>query len=171
MFESICQAGGSFVSDSYDTALKKYSKDSIIAVKASGKLASKQIYFLSWKASCDTTILRKSIEKFVSDAIEKAAQENYRTIAFPAIGCGRIGCSISLVAQAMIEEADRQLSIHSISVLFVIQADRMDIYDEFQKQIQLLQSQQSDGGVESISTTVGKGVIEVEQGDITTQKV
>jgi len=152
-------------------ALKNNSKDSVIAVKASGKLESKQIYFLSWKADSDTNILRKSIEKFVSDAIKKAAQENYRSIAFPAIGCGRFGCSISLVAQAMIEEADRQLLMHSISVLFVIQADRVDIYDEFQKQIQLLQSQQSGGGVESISTTVGKGVIEVEQGDITTQNV
>jgi hypothetical protein len=116
-------------------------------------------------------VLKGSIEKFVSDAIQKAAQKNYQSISFPAIGCGKYGCSIDFIAQTMIQEADRQLLKHSISVLFVIQPDRMDIYDEFHKQIQLLQSQQSAGGVEAMSTMVGKGTIEVEQGDITTQKV
>lgn len=47
----------------------------------------------------------------------------------------------------------------------------MDIYNEFYKQIQLIQSQQSAGGIEAISALIGKGTIEVEQGDITKQNV
>ncbi len=151
--------------------MKRNPREPVIAVRATGKLASKQVYFLPWTADSNPRILRKSIEQFVSDAITKAAQGNYRSIAFPAIGCGQYGCSSNLVAQTMIEAADRQLSTHSMSVLFAIQTDRVDIYDEFQKQIHILQSQQSAGEVEEISMTVGKGTIEVEQGDITRQKV
>jgi hypothetical protein len=157
--------------NSYNAELNKNSKASVIAVKAEGQLASKQIYFLPWKVNSDTSILQQSIEKFVSDAIEKAAKEGYQSIAFPAIGCGKYGCSISLVAQAMVEEADRQLLKHGILVLFVIQPERTDIFDEFQKQIHLLQSQQSAGGVEAISTPIGRGIIAVEEGDITSQRV
>jgi hypothetical protein len=171
LFDSICNAGGTSVSDSYKAELSKNPKESIIAVEADGKLASKQIYFLPWKANNDTSVLRRSIETFVSDAIKKAAKDNYQSIAFPAIGCGKYGCSISLVAQAMVEEADRQLLKHGILVLFVIQPERTDIFDEFQKQIHLLQSQQSAGGVEAISTPIGRGIIAVEEGDITSQRV
>ncbi len=148
--------------------MKRNSNDSIIAIRASGTLASRQIYFLPWQADSDARVLQKSIEKFVSNAIEKAVQSNYETIAFPAIGCGRFGCSINLVAQTMIQQADRQLLTHSISVVFVIQPDRMDVYGEFQQQIRSLQLSRD---VEAMSTTVGKGIIEVEQGDITMQKV
>ena len=63
---------------------------------------------------------RRSLKKFVSDAIEKASTDGYKSIAFPAVGCDQIGCSANLVAQAMVEEAKRQISIRSVSVLFVI---------------------------------------------------
>ncbi len=148
--------------------MKRNSNDSIIAIPASGTLASRQVYFLPWKAVSNTRVLQKSIEEFVSNAIKKAAEANYESIAFPAIGCGRFGCSISLIAQAMIREADHQLLTHSISVVFVIQPDRMDVYDEFQQQIRSLQS---SSDAEAMSTMVGKGIIGVEQGDITMQKI
>jgi hypothetical protein len=127
------------------------------------------------------------LEKFVSDAIEKALTEKYKSIAFPAIGCGKFGCSISLVAQAMIGEAQRTLQKHNLSILFVIQPERTDIYDEFQKQINMLQLPSSLSPTPElpqsllipqpaepviiIAVTVNKGTIEVEKGDITAQKV
>ena len=74
--------------------------------------------------------------------MDKAIAENYQTIAFPAIGCGGFACSVSLVAQAMVEEAHRKLQSHTISVSFIIQPQKTNIYDEFQKQIDLLQPQQ-----------------------------
>jgi hypothetical protein len=98
-------------------------------------------------------------------------EERYKSIAFPAIGCGKFGCSISLVAQAMVGEAHRKCRTYNISISFVIQPERTDIYDEFQKQINMVQSQSSCDKWETISATVGKGRIEVEQGDITMQKV
>ncbi len=155
---------------SYNAKLKKNSTTSVIVVKADRQIASDKIYFLPWQANSDTSILQKSIEKFVSDAIEKAVEEKCRSIAFPAIGCGQIGCSISLVAQAMVGEAYRKLEMHNISVSFVIQPERMDVYDEFEKHRNLIQSQSSSNKLRAVCETVGKGIIEVEQGDITKQK-
>ncbi|CAF2928917.1 unnamed protein product [Rotaria sp. Silwood2] len=105
----------------------------------------------------------------MADAIEKAVSENYQSIAFPAIGCGKFDCSISFVAQAMVEKAHRLLAVHPISVSFIIQPERTDIYDEFQKRISLLKQQYSE--MKTVSAKIGKGTIEVEMGDITTQKV
>ncbi len=165
---------------SFNAELNQNPEASVTAVKAEGQLLSKMVYFLRWKMDTDASLLRKSIEKFVSDATEKAVAEKYQSIAFPAIGCGKFGCSISLVAQAMVEEAHRKLQKHGISVSFVIQPERTDIYDEFQKQINLSrqppqqpskQPPQLTEPVKTISATVQKGIIEVEKGDITTQKV
>jgi hypothetical protein len=104
--------------------------------------------------------------------MEKAATDKYRSIAFPAIGCGQHGCSISIVAQTIVEETRRQLAKHPMSVTFLIQPERTDIYDEFQKQIHPIQpTQQLPQEKKKISTRVGKGTIEVEKGNITAQKV
>ncbi len=126
---------------------------------------------MPWTANPDESILQKSIEEFVSDATEKAVEERYISIAFPAIGCGKFGCSTSLVAQAMVGEANRKRRTYNISISFVIQPERTDVYDEFQKQINLIQPQSTCDKSKTISATVGKGRIEVEQGDITMQKV
>ncbi len=171
LFSSICKAGGESVLASYNAEFNKDSAASVIAVKAGGQITSKQIYFLPWKKHADTSALQKSIEKFVSDAIEKVVEDRCRSIAFPAIGCGQLECSVSLVAQAMVGEAYRKLGMHNISVSFVIQPERKDIYDEFEKQRNLIQSQSSSNKLRKISETVGKGTIEIEQGDITKQKV
>jgi hypothetical protein len=156
---------------SYNAKLSKKSSDSLITVKADGELASKRIYFLPWKANTDTSILCKSIQKFVSDAVEKAVKEKYHSIAFPAIGCGQFGCSISLVAQVMVEEAHRKSLMHNISISFIIQPERKDNYNEFKTQISLIETQSSSDTSTTISAPIGKGVIEVEKGDITKQKV
>jgi hypothetical protein len=172
LFDTICKAGGDSLKAFFNAETNKNPEAPVVAVKAAGQLSSKMVYFLQWEIKSDASLLSKSIQKFVSDAMEKAVTDKYRNIAFPAIGCGQIGCSISLVAQAMIEEAHRQTQKHGISILFVIQPERTDIYDEFQKQINFSQQPpQSVEAVKSISTAVNKGIIEVEQGDITAQKV
>jgi O-acetyl-ADP-ribose deacetylase (regulator of RNase III) len=172
LFNAICKAGGDSLKASFNTETNKNPEAPVVAVKAKGKLSSKVVYFLPWKINSDTSLLRKSIQKFVSDAMEKAATDKYQSIAFPVIGCGRYGCPISLVAKAMIEEAHRHAQKHGILVLFVIQPEKTDIYDEFQKQINFSQQpSRPSGATKTISTAVNKGIIEVEQGDITTQKV
>jgi hypothetical protein len=166
--ESIFKAGGGLMKDLFDAELTKDSTASVISVAASAQISAKKVYFLAWKPSVDVNTFRQSISTFIFNAMSKAASENSRSIAFPAIGCGGYGCSISLIAQIMVEEVHHQLMTYPMSVSFVIQSDRMDVYDEFQKHISLIRSISK---TKAISMRIGKGVIEVRMGDITEQKV
>ena len=125
-------------------------------------------YIASLKSS--RLYVNPSIEKFLADAIRKGVEDYHQSIAFPVIGCGKIGHSIDVISQVLIEEADRhrQLLKHRISVLFVSESGRTDIYDRFQQQIFSLESFED---VQSVSITVKKGRSTVEQENITTQEV
>lgn len=141
-------------------------------MKAEGHLASRRVYFLQWKVHFDKALLQKSVKIFVANAIARAVQEGYHSIAFPAIGCGQVGCSVTLVAQSMVEEAHQLSHKHGISIFFVIEPQRADVYQEFQKEINLRQqSSVSIPPTKVVSIPVNKGAIEVELGDLVTQKV
>jgi O-acetyl-ADP-ribose deacetylase (regulator of RNase III) len=170
LLENVFKVGGDTVKTAYNSQSNQ-NQSTVIAVPAGRQLLSKQIYFLPWQPNSDEAELCKSLKKFVSNAIEKAVSENYQSIAFPAIGCGQFGCPIKLVAKTLITEAHRLLETHAISVSFIIQPDRVDIYDEFQKQIDLLEQSQQPPGVPPVCVSIGKGMIVVEKGNITTQKV
>ncbi|CAF3764081.1 unnamed protein product [Rotaria sp. Silwood1] len=176
LLESVLKSGGDAVQASYNNGLRKKATQ-VIAVAAGGHLRAKEIYFLPWEPNPDETLLCKSLKNFVSNAIEKAANDNRKSIAFPAIGCGQYGCSISLVAKTVIEEACRLRTLYPIAITFIIQPDRTDIYDEFQKQIDLLETSEPSQSLEQplespiISVSIGNGIIVVEKGNITTQKV
>ncbi|CAF4695757.1 unnamed protein product [Rotaria sp. Silwood1] len=176
LLESVLKSGGDTVQASYNNGLRKKATQ-VFAVATGGHLRAKEIYFLPWEPNPDETLLCESLKNFVSNAIEKAANDNRKSIAFPAIGCGQYGCSISLVAKTLIEEACRLRTLYPIAITFIIQPDRTDIYDEFQKQIDLLEtlepSQSLEQPLESpiISVSIGNGIIVVEKGNITTQKV
>lgn len=62
---------------------------------------------------------------------------NFRSIAFPAIGCGKHGCSVKTVVKTMVEEMKKQLiqRNQNWTVKFVIQPNQGDVYDEFCKQV------------------------------------
>ncbi|CAF1227586.1 unnamed protein product [Adineta steineri] len=135
--ESVLKIGGDLMKYSFETEYKNNPTAPIISIAASGQLAAKTVYFLPWKPNVDNIKCCESIRKFVSDAMEKAATENYKSIAFPAVGCGQYGCSISLVAWTLVDEVYRQLTSE----------------------------------IKSLSVAIGKGTVEVEIGDITTQKV
>ncbi|CAF3327022.1 unnamed protein product [Rotaria socialis] len=172
LFESICQAGGDPVSASYKQQNSRNPNAPIIIVESAGKIASKTIYFLPWKANPDESILRKSIENFVSLALEKAIEQKYRSIVFPAIGCGGFGCSIQLIGRTMIETVYSKLKTYQMSVSFVIQPNKKHIYDEFKEHVDALKLPSASSiELRKIAADFGKGVIEVEMGDITTQTV
>ncbi len=106
------------------------------------------------------------------NVIKKAASEQYRSVAFPAIGCGEYGCSINLVAQTFVRQIQQLLTKYPISVLFVIQPERMDVYEEFREQIRSLGPQhEASVPLQPVSLAIEKGIIEIIKGDITKQTV
>ncbi|CAF5018093.1 unnamed protein product [Rotaria sp. Silwood1] len=149
---NVLEAGGDIFRNSYNIEFRK-NPTNIIAIPASGQLLAKIIYFIPWEPDSDETLFCKSLKKFVSNAIEKAVNDNYKSIAFPAIGCGQYGCSLSLVAKTLIEEAHQLGSLHPIAISFIIEPDRTDIYDEFKKQISLLDSSKPFEQLESLERT------------------
>ncbi|CAF4034369.1 unnamed protein product [Rotaria sp. Silwood2] len=61
--------------------------------------------------------------------------------------------------------------MHDLSISFVIQSERTDIYDEYKKQIDLLRQPLSFDKLRTIQATFNKRIIEVIVGDITMQRV
>ncbi|CAF3016176.1 unnamed protein product, partial [Rotaria sp. Silwood2] len=170
LLENIFKAGGDALRTLYNRE-SKTNPTSVTSIASSGQLRSKKVYFIPWQSNTDETLLCQSLKQFILTAIEKASNENYHSIAFPAIGCGQSGCSISLIAKTLVEDAHRLLDIHGISVSFIIQPDRADIYHEFKKQIDLLKQFKQPSDTSAMSVSVGKGTIIVEKGNITTQQV
>ncbi|CAF3136953.1 unnamed protein product, partial [Rotaria sp. Silwood2] len=143
----------------------------VIPLQASGHLRSKKVYFLSWQPTADQDSFCKSLQKLVLDAIEMASTENFRSISFPAIGCSQYGYPPNLIAKILIEEAYRLVDIHGISISFTIEPDKIDIYQEFKRQIDLLKESKEPSDTPVVSIKVGNGTISVEKGTIITQKV
>ena len=169
LLNNIFRAGETTLQAAYNSEFQQ-NPTTVISVPASGQLLAKRVYFLAWQPNSDVTLLCESLKRMISAAIEKASNENHHSIAFPAFGCGQFGCPITLVAKTLVDEVHRLRTNHPMSVSFVIQPDRTDIYDEFQKQINLLNPLRPLP-VQPLSVRVAKGTIIVEMGDITAQKV
>ncbi|CAF0819065.1 unnamed protein product [Rotaria sordida] len=171
LIESIFTVYGKSLQNLLEMKIKENLNNSIISITTDGKLPSKVIYFVLWKPNSNPDILCQSIQQLVFNVIEKAINENYKSITFPAIGCGEYGCSIRLIAETFIKQVHEQLIKYPIKISFVIQPDRTDIYNEFCKQFNSFQQQEQISITKSISLIIEKGKIEIEQGDIIKQNV
>jgi len=164
----IYECGGPSVRTAVNNQLEKNLKNSITSVKSDGDIKSKRIYFIYWQVESQIDLIKKSLENLISIAMQKAHDDNYRTIAFPAIGCGHYNYSLQLVAQTMVNKAHQEQILHKISVSFIIQSTKKDLFNYFDKQISLLNQSTS---MDFISTTIQNSLIQIEKGDITKQKV
>lgn len=65
----------------------------------------------------------------------------FTSLAFPALGCGKHGCSVDIVVKTLVKEMKNQLTMRNLplTVKFVIQPDQQNIYDEFCKQLLTIQ--------------------------------
>ncbi|CAF0879818.1 unnamed protein product [Didymodactylos carnosus] len=106
-----------------------------------GMLGCKKILFIPWLPQIqDPVILRQSISLFVSEAVTYACANNYTSIAFPAIGCGKFGIAADIIAETMIHEAEQQLSKHrkNMSISFVLLPEQQSVYNEFLQKLNKL---------------------------------
>ena len=167
LVESVFKAAGKSFKRSFDAQVKENQTASVISIRSEGDLGSKAVYFVPWKPSADRQKLVQSIEQLVKNVVKKAASEDYQSIAFPAIGCGEYDCDIDLIARTFVGKVRELLNKYSISVLFVIQPDKTNVYEKFRNEI----GSSVEATEQPISLTVEKGTIEVQKGDITKQDV
>ena len=102
-----------------------------------GNLHCKKVFFLKWQPTSDDSALRQSIVDLVSNVIHNVIMSDYKSIAFPAIGCGNHGCSIAVVVETFVKAVKEELRSRKpqLTVKFVIQPDKQNIYNEFCKHL------------------------------------
>ncbi|CAF3738304.1 unnamed protein product [Adineta steineri] len=171
LMDHVFNAGGKSLRSAFDKKRKENENYSIISIRTEGSLKCKAIYFVPWKPNSDENRLCQSIKQLVKNVIKKAASENFQSIAFPAIGCGGFECSTSLNAKTFIGQCQRLLVKYPLSVVFVIQPEKVEIYDEFCQHISSSKHGQTTVKEPPISLRIGNGIIEVKKDDITKQKV
>ncbi len=141
LLESILKEAGDDIKREYYKA-KQSSKTIPIRTKA-GNLPSRHILFLPCDelTQSDELKLCRSIRTFVATAIEHALANRFTSLAFPAIGCGKLGISPELVANEMLIEAQEQLSTANniLRIDFVLLPDQDIVQEAFLEKLSMLQ--------------------------------
>jgi hypothetical protein len=137
---AIMNAAGGDVQMRYEEEHEK-NPNSLITSIPFGHQRCKRIFFIKWQPDENEKALRQSITDFIWTAIQNAISYKFSSIAFPAIGCGKHECSVGIVVKTMVQEIKKQLTMRNIplTVKFVIEPEKQNIYDEFCKQILSLQ--------------------------------
>lgn len=165
------EVGGKSFQKSFNSKHKQNPQAKIISVAAEGQLKSKAVYFLDWHPHPNPKVLCKSIEELVTNVIQQAVSENFQSIAFPAIGCGEFGCSVSTVAEAFVKVVRSTIAINPIQIVFVIKSDKPEIYKEFCKQLDSVVPKAEPSTSKPLFIKIGTAKMEIIKGDITKQKV
>ncbi|CAF1519475.1 unnamed protein product, partial [Didymodactylos carnosus] len=127
--KSVIDAAGIQVSQEYSVQNSQN-----LIVTSSGSLVCKKILFIPWSPKAkDLNVLKQSICWFTSNAVEYAWDNGYKSIALPAIGCGRFRINADIIAKMMIGEAERQLNNRqaSLTISFVMLKQQQSVYDDF----------------------------------------
>lgn len=142
LLRSIFEAAGGIVETEYTNAYTNNSNDLLIST-VPGNLSCNSILFLNWRPTDDEEELRQSFADLISTVILHVISHQFTSIAFPAIGCGRHGCSPEIVVKSMINAIKSQLILrkHPLMIKIIIQPGQQALYDEFCKQ--LLESKDS----------------------------
>ncbi|CAF1257309.1 unnamed protein product [Rotaria sordida] len=133
---AIMNAAGSDVQMAYAKEYKS-NPDSLTLSISSGQLPCKRIFFVKWEPNTDKEVLQQSIVDLVWNVIQNIILYKFTSVAFPAIGCGKHGCSKEILVKTMVREIKNQLKMRNLplTVKFVIEPEQPEIYDEFCKQV------------------------------------
>jgi hypothetical protein len=120
----------------YNTEYQNNSNAILISTPP-GTLPCKRIFFVKWEPATDEAILRQSLVDLIWTVIQNMIAHKFTSLAFPAIGCGKHGCSVDFVVKTLVKEVKNQLTMRGLplTVKFVIQPGQQNIYDEFCKQV------------------------------------
>ncbi|CAF5001080.1 unnamed protein product, partial [Rotaria sp. Silwood1] len=130
------KAAGRNIRTAYREQCQK-NPNSLIVSLPSGQLSCKQIFFVKWEPDPNEEFLRQSLVDFIWTVIQNIISYKFTSVAFPAIGCGEHGCPVDLVVKTMVKEIKNQLKMRNIplTVRFVIQPERQNLYEEFSNQL------------------------------------
>ncbi|CAF3712657.1 unnamed protein product, partial [Adineta steineri] len=138
----VLREAGECVQTAHEIEMQNNSMQSI-SVNCNGVLLCEKIYFIPCsKLSYNPD--KWTFRNFISEAITMATNEKLdtiRSIAFPAVGCGKYNCNSDFVAKTLIMaaayELERQPSL-KLDVYFVIQLHQYDVFHAFENVLKFL---------------------------------
>ena len=136
MLEKVFDAAGKGTRQAYERAMRRNANSLLFSTPA-GDLPCKEIFFVNWQPDENKELLRQSVVDFVWNVLMNVNAQGHRSMALPAIGCGRFACSVNVVVSTLVSEVKKQIKQRklTVKVRFVIQPDHQNVYDEFHKQI------------------------------------
>ncbi|CAF3579156.1 unnamed protein product, partial [Rotaria sp. Silwood2] len=146
LLKNILEQAGLVVTEEYNRLSSSVDQQNSLIETGPGNLSCKAILFLPWMTSLnqDSKIVSTSISEFVSKSLHHILYHPkvYRTVAFPAIGCGLIQCPVTIAAQAMIDAAIAKLkeTMLYFTVSFVIFPNQFNVHQGFANRLALIQS-------------------------------
>jgi hypothetical protein len=128
LVESVLQAAGPSIRTAYGKRNKSTSGIQPFALKCSS-LPCQQILFLPWTPCQYKILTEQAIKNFIATAIAHVFRENYRSVAFPAIGCGKFGLNTDFIAQTMVNHV--KVEQYPLNIAFIIHPDSQDTFSAF----------------------------------------
>lgn len=93
-------------------------------------LLCEEILFLPWTPGQNSVFTEQTIKNFISKAVAYVLDQDYESVAFPAIGCGRFGFNVDFIAQSMINHVKTEG--YPLNITFVIHPNAHNVFNAFQ---------------------------------------
>jgi len=129
LVESVLQAAGPRIRKAYGNRNKSTAGIQSFALKCSS-LPCQQILFLPWTPGPNLVLTEQAIKDFIAAAIAYVFSQNYKSVAFPAIGCGKFGLNTDFIAQTMVNHV--KVEEYPLNVVFIIHPQSKDTFYAFQ---------------------------------------
>ncbi|CAF1183219.1 unnamed protein product, partial [Didymodactylos carnosus] len=129
ILKSVLAQAGKDISDQYH---QSYKSDQVLILNG-GKTKAQKIIFIDWKkttSKMSDTEIQESLATVVQFCLDTARERDIKSIVFPPIGTGSIGCDSFLVAEAMIGAASERLHKYEMNVIYAIYTKPQDKYPE-----------------------------------------
>ena len=126
--ESVLEAAGPRFRNAYDRKNASAQELESFALSCPN-LPCKEIYFLEWTPSDHIALTEQSIKDFITDTVKYVLDKNYRSVAFPAIGCGQFGLDPDFIAQTMIDHV--KIENYPLDVAFIIYPRSNNVFNAF----------------------------------------
>ncbi|UJR19491.1 hypothetical protein I4U23_022620 [Adineta vaga] len=127
--ESVLRAAGPYVQRAYAQAIRTIPNNEMIVLECSN-LPCQRILFLPWIPDQKIIFTEQTIQNFLSTAVKYVLNENYTSVAFPAIGCGQYGCDVDFIARTMINHI--KIESYPLNITITICPKFHNIFNAFQ---------------------------------------
>lgn len=126
--ESVLQAAGLHIKRLYEEKDASAAAEDTFALECP-HLPCKEIFFQEWKPFDHSVLTEQNLKDFMTTAIDYVLSRNYKSVAFPSIGCGQFSLDPEAIAQIMINHVKTEN--YPINVAFIIHPQSHAVFQAF----------------------------------------